>query len=203
MLGDWLTAPTVDEEQSAFTHNRIRFGNRAPLRISAEDTNAPPLSIESHPRTEGYAKFFRSLLASAHANRVFSHYFASCCELGLIELGEGSSAAVRRVAGHIKQLRRGGGGYAAGYAELLDAALGFRAGDQDACLARLERAVATLEREGVPLVAASARYRLGTLIDGDEGAALRSQADETLTQAGVVRPSRYIHTFTPGFGQPL
>jgi hypothetical protein len=45
--------------------------------------------------------------------------------------------------------------------------------------------------------AAGARWRLGELLDGDEGRALVDQARAALAAAGIVRPERVVALIAP------
>lgn len=149
---------------------------------------------------EGYARFFRSLLATAHANRMFSHYFSGCCELGLLELGKGESGMLRRVRWRAGKLRSGGGAVAEGYAELLDACASAYAKQDDACRRHLEAAGTVFDVQQLGCVAAGVQLRLGHLIDGDQGRELRGLAERRFADMGVANPERFTRMLTPGFG---
>jgi hypothetical protein len=149
---------------------------------------------------QGYNRFFRSLLATAYANRLFSHYFAGCCELGLLELGKGESELLRRVRWRAGKLRSGGGAVAGGYAELLDACASAFAKQDEACRRHLEAASTVFQEQQLGGVAAGVDWRLGHVIGGDRGRELRGLAERRFADMGVANPERFTRMLTPGWG---
>jgi eukaryotic-like serine/threonine-protein kinase len=72
-------------------------------------------------------------------------------------------------------------------------------GHQDRCLDALALAHQTALEHDFAQVAAFARIRRGQLIGGDEGAALLEQGRATLVSQGVVSPTRFVQSLSPGF----
>ena len=56
-----------------------------------------------------------------------------------------------------------------------------------------------LEAEEIPILAAAARWRLGQIIGGEAGDALRQQADQVMRAEGVCEPRRFVAVFVNGF----
>ena len=50
---------------------------------------------------------------------------------------------------------------------------------------------------------ASARYRLGHILGGDEGAGLVAEAEAWCASEGIVNPERATEILAPGFDPPL
>ncbi len=61
----------------------------------------------------------------------------------------------------------------------------------------LQESLEALETKDLHLIAACARYRLGELVDGDEGAALRTKSLAYFESEGVVQPLKVIRIFAP------
>jgi hypothetical protein len=67
----------------------------------------------------------------------------------------------------------------------------------------LERAVATADAAGSPLIAEAARLWLGGLVGGRRGQELRARAMEWLAGQGVKNPTRFASLIVPGFSAGL
>jgi hypothetical protein len=96
-------------------------------------------------------------------------------------------------------LRRTRVKYAAGHAELTDASVDHLAGRRREANDGLRRAIAEFERADLHLYAAIGRCRLGELIGGDEGRALRDNGGDFLRRGGVRRPERWLRLLSPAF----
>lgn len=81
-------------------------------------------------------------------------------------------------------------------AHLLQAGLAPRGSDE--AVAHLRRAVEDGERAGMRLHTAAARDRLGRLLGGVEGPALREQAARFAANEGIVHPERMFEATAPG-----
>ena len=106
----------------------------------------------------------------------------------------------RQARAGVKDLRRERLARAAPWADLVDAALAWSGGDDDATRARLEAAIAAFDRQGMSLYAAAARVRLGERTRVPGGAALASAAAEAFLREGVASPARLVAMLAPGFG---
>lgn len=147
-----------------------------------------------------YGQALRTPLAYAHGNRVFSHYFAGCCDLGLLDLKDPDAGSLARVARHAAVLRKDRAAYARGYGALLAAAVHFRRGATAAALSELESGSLELQSAGATLVAVAAQLRLGRLLGGHTEAARVTTALEALRVRGVLCPERFAAALLPGFG---
>jgi len=88
------------------------------------------------------------------------------------------------------------------FALLLRAGLAALAGapDSDETVTLLRRAIDRAVENDMFLHAASARDRLGIILGGDEGEALRAEAASYAAQEGIVRPEQLFAAVTPGLG---
>jgi hypothetical protein len=109
-----------------------------------------------------------------------------------IELGAQAAADAARV-------RRKGGAWGRGMADLLDGSIEAMRGRSDEAVRHLRGAVTAFDSIDHALYAAVARWRLGDLVGGDEGAALRAEGQRFMSTAAVRAPERLLHVFSPGF----
>jgi tetratricopeptide (TPR) repeat protein len=109
-------------------------------------------------------------------------------------------AEARRLA---RQLAREAEAWTHALAFLLRAVADNAAGDRAAAVAALREGVERAEATSTVLYVLPARYRLGQLLGGDEGAAMVRQAVEAMTAAGVRNPERWVACHMPGdWGPP-
>jgi hypothetical protein len=71
-------------------------------------------------------------------------------------------------------------------------------GNRTAAIASLRSAVERTEATDTIVYASPARYRLGQLIGGDEGALLVKTATETMAASGIRAPARWVAFYFPG-----
>jgi eukaryotic-like serine/threonine-protein kinase len=109
-------------------------------------------------------------------------------------------AALRRRAVHrARHLARMPLPLAQAWSQVLRAGAAQLAGDGDSAIAYLRTAVEQLEQTGTRPHAEAARRQLGVALGGDAGAALVSQADSWMADAGVRRPDRFTAMLVPGW----
>jgi hypothetical protein len=87
-------------------------------------------------------------------------------------------------------------------AALLGAAIANASGDTAHAQREVRRVVALADRADMPLHGASARQRLGLLLEGEDGAAPRKDAEEAMRARGVRMPARYAQMLLPGEWRP-
>jgi len=83
-------------------------------------------------------------------------------------------------------------------AELFDGLIAEAEGRLDHAIARYRAAVPGLDQHETHLFAHAARHRLGRLIGGDEGAALRAEVRTWLDNESVREPDTMLHMLLPG-----
>jgi hypothetical protein len=84
-------------------------------------------------------------------------------------------------------------------AQLLQAGLSARRGDQDGALALLSSAITSLDEAGMSLHAACARWQRGRLLGGEEGRQLVASSAAWMAERKVRRPERMAAMMVPGF----
>lgn len=105
-------------------------------------------------------------------------------------------ARARADAGRVRRSRSAWG---RGMADLLEASARVLDGRREDAMGPLKEAITAFDSIDHALYAAVARWRLGELVGGDEGAALRREGQRFF---GAARPGaleRVLHVFSPGF----
>jgi len=88
---------------------------------------------------------------------------------------------------------------AAAWSSPLEPAVEALRGNTDAAVRTLKALIADEDASArLPVYAVCARRGLGTLLGGDEGAALVTEADHFLRERGVVDPERFVAAIAPG-----
>ena len=90
-------------------------------------------------------------------------------------------------------------GYARVWSLLLGAALDDQRGAREVAVGALRQVVALAAELDMELCATAARWRLGHLVGGDEGAALVADARSFLDAENVRDPARLVEVIAPGF----
>jgi tetratricopeptide (TPR) repeat protein len=98
-----------------------------------------------------------------------------------------------------RKLRKGGTTYTDVWSALLLAAVHAGRGELEQARTELTSAASVADESSMKLMAASARYRLGQLTGGNEGAALTRAANELLREESIVAPERFLRVLAPGF----
>src|SRR5262249_46211285 len=78
--------------------------------------------------------------------------------------------------------------YAPAFASVLRAGIAHRAGTPDVARTELEKAVHVFDATGLRMYAAAARRRLGILVGGDAGRAVKAEGDVVMASENVVDP---------------
>ncbi|HEU5076336.1 MAG TPA: hypothetical protein VFU02_19220, partial [Polyangiaceae bacterium] len=149
-------------------------------------------------------KFSRSLARHAASVRGYVGYVSSWTNLARArQLRSGTertrlldvAAASLRFC-HSKRL-------AAAWSSPLEAAVEVLRGNAERAVHTLRMLIADeAAGERLPVYAMCARWGLGTLVGGDEGAAFVGEADRFLRERGVVDPERFVGAVAPGLTAP-
>jgi hypothetical protein len=97
-----------------------------------------------------------------------------------------------------KRLERERMPWTAPLAAILTAASANAGGDHARAKASLEAAVDLARAADMALYAAAARYQLGSLLGGDRGAELVTQAEEVMQAQDIRAPARFASMLVPG-----
>ena len=138
----------------------------------------------------------RGHLFRVRAVRVFTAYVEAAAVLGAAAAGGARAAAYRERALEVRRRLLAPDGNPAA-AALMTAELAVLDRDHDAARAAYREAIAGFDAGHMSLIATSARSRLGELVGGDEGRALREQAHATLVAEGIRDPARAVSLFVP------
>ena len=120
---------------------------------------------------------------------------AAACEKG----GEQGRRMLLVAEGDARRLRRLGAPWIDSQAQLILAGVAATRGDDEQAVRLLQEASAGFDSADMALYAAAARNRLGTLLGGDEGRALRKAADGWMASEKIRAPARFTAIFAPGF----
>ena len=158
--------------------------------------NGEPRQRPGFPELEG------SLMARIQKVRTESRFL-----LGRVRLANARSPSERRAAAAAarklaRSLEREKVPYTHVWSGLLRAGADAIVQDLDAAGAALREVVAAAEGREMLMCAASARWRLGHILGGDEGKALVEQAGAWMKSIGIAKPERMVEVMAPGFGEP-
>ena len=103
-------------------------------------------------------------------------------------------------AGEARRIRKDDLPPARPYADLIDAGLAFLRGDPQAAAGALSRAVSGFDLAKMSLYREAARYRLGRLRGGDDGAQLEQQSLRFMAEQGIRNPARMVAMLAPACG---
>ncbi|HEX7841046.1 MAG TPA: hypothetical protein VF469_26395, partial [Kofleriaceae bacterium] len=106
--------------------------------------------------------------------------------------------ALAEARGHLRRFPRRSLPVVGYVAQLFDALLAEAEGRPDDAIARYRAAIPGLDQHETHLFAHAARDRLGRLIGGDEGAALRTEVRSWLEGESVRDPDTMLHMLLPG-----
>jgi hypothetical protein len=105
----------------------------------------------------------------------------------------------RRTRAYAKMMHRAAGSIDRPLRRLVEAGIAFTSGDRVRGEALLRQAIGEAERADYQGFVACARYQLGRVTGGAEGAQLSADAEAFLRAEGVVNPARFAVMLVPGF----
>ncbi len=98
----------------------------------------------------------------------------------------------------VRKLDRERNVWVGGLARTLEASLENAAGNRAAAIAALRAGLERLEATDTGLYVLPARYRLGELLGGESGEALKQSALDSLVAQGIREPERWVRVYLPG-----
>jgi len=153
-----------------------------------------------------WSKLTASLSLRMQTARVYATHLRARAALARAASMTGRLSALRREP-LLREVRRAAEmldgervAWAAPLAEALRAGLAAIRGDADTAVEALDRAARGFRANGMELFAAAARRRLGEVMGGERGAALRGEAERWMRAQGVADPARMTAMMAPGFG---
>jgi tetratricopeptide (TPR) repeat protein len=145
----------------------------------------------------------RSFLLHSRFIGGFTAYARACCAVASIDADpESRLARVKEARRLARQLERAPAAWSRVLASLARAAAANAAGDRAEAIEVLREALARSEGADMWLHAWAARHRLGSILGGDEGVALVTQAEQAMTAEGVRAPARMAGLLLPGRWSP-
>ena len=141
----------------------------------------------------------KSMLLGLQLLRIFTAYVAGRAAVASIDAaGSLRSDRVAEAKAQAAALRGEQMPWADAYASSLEASVKSAEGDREGTLRALRDAIAVADAADMMIHAAAARYQLGRLLGGDEGARELQQADETMRAQDVRVPSKLANLYVPG-----
>lgn len=193
-LASW---PVPEGLEQISNHFYWAWRSRAILALYAGRALADMAAMD-----EARKRIERSLLWQVPAVRLDVSIWAGACSLARAAETKGTAA----MRAHIADARRSLKIIAAsplpaakGSVQSFRAVLAHLEGDDDKAVALLRTALPMLDAYHSTGAADAARWRLGQLIGGDEGAALIAQVRKRLEDMRAVRPERMVAWGMPGF----
>lgn len=167
---------------------------RARVELALYEGNAPIALPRLAPQ---FAALRRSLLLRVKLVRADAHYLHAC--LLLSAAPDGTFGQVRpEVQRLCRELEGEEVGYARVFARIVGAELSLRAGKRAEAIAALREAIDLSRTHHMSFQLAAASERLGVLLGGAEGSALRAEAARWASEQGVVVPARFFELAVPG-----
>jgi hypothetical protein len=114
------------------------------------------------------------------------------------EAPESKIALLRRARRIVRSLEAEGLPWTAVLASMAQGSLANAEGDREAATNHLRAAAERADTAGMTLHAASARYRLSTLLEATEARAVKEAADEAMRAKDVRSPERFARMLLPG-----
>ena len=141
----------------------------------------------------------RSGLLRVSLPRIDAHDLRARLALALAAAGTVAAAPLVRAAGRdVRRLGHEGRDDARVRADLLAAGLATLRGARGVAEHALRRAAEAGRRAGMQLHVATADYRRGQLLGGDDGGAHVAAAADRMRALGVARPERWVRIYAPG-----
>jgi serine/threonine protein kinase/tetratricopeptide (TPR) repeat protein len=141
----------------------------------------------------------KSLLLAVQHMRAQTAFLRGRCAIASLQaepsMRDRRLAEARSIA---RRLQREGMGWTAPFAAILRAAIANAEGDRAGAIDALRSAIALATTANMDGYAIAARYQLGTLLEGDDGAALVADAEKAMSERGIRVPARFAATLVPG-----
>ena len=140
-------------------------------------------------------------LLSVHVLRVPLRHHRACAALAAAESERGMKKRrlLALASRDARALARERATWTRGLSLLVRAGVSAEAGEPARATPLLERAITAFEDAEMAHLTAAAKIRLGTLLGGDAGAALRAAADAWAASQNVREPDRLWRLWAPGF----
>jgi tetratricopeptide (TPR) repeat protein len=150
--------------------------------------------------TERWRDFERSMLDRVRLLLLEAQYLRARLALAMARARPGEAPRyLREAEGLARRLRTAPETFAAPWGDVVAAAVARARGDHEGAVAALDRAASGFTGSDMAVYAAAARWRLGALLGGDEGAEMARGAVGELEGQAVAEPERFMAMLAPGF----
>jgi tetratricopeptide (TPR) repeat protein len=141
----------------------------------------------------------RPLFRRVQHTRVEIANWRARCALALAVQGGDTRRLHAVAAAEARRIARERMRWSSPFATLIRATVACQRGDRSAALEGLTAAVEGFASADMHMHAAACRWRLGTLVGGDDGASLHTEAERWLAQQDVRDPAALLRVIAPGF----
>jgi serine/threonine protein kinase len=141
----------------------------------------------------------RSQLLRVQHTRIEAANYGARCALAMAAAGH--DAPRMRAFAHrdVDRLERERRPWASAFAEMIRGTVAHQEGNADEAVERLSAAVNGFDAADMQLYAAGCRRRLGALLGGEKGQALRGDADRWMASQEIRNPDAMTRVIAPGF----
>lgn len=140
-----------------------------------------------------------SLFLRVQHTRIEAANHHARCALAVAAAGEDASRMRAIAERDAARIERENMPWSNPFARLIRATVAQQEGDMHAAAEGLTAAVQGFDAADMRLYAAVCRRRLGTLLDGDEGLALRAEADRWMAAQQIRQPAAMTRLVAPGW----
>jgi hypothetical protein len=207
MILVWLAADEPDEADRRGNEGIARWSHRGfqrqhyshmLMRVQTELYRGCPRDAwELIERCERPLR--RSLFRRVQHTRIELANYRARCALARMAAGEERDRMRRSALRDIRRLERERVPWACAFAQLLRATVAHLDGDPDGAVAGLSHAVDAFSVADMQLYAAVSRRRLGLLVGGTSGEALRLEANHWMSAQEIRNPDAMARLIAPGF----
>jgi serine/threonine protein kinase/tetratricopeptide (TPR) repeat protein len=206
----WLAADDPDgaraqinEAKAKWSHGKFTIQDSQVMRSEVEVELYVGDGAKAYERLlRDEASHRKSLLFTVQYIRALTAFARGRAAIASIDSAPERRAArlteARRLA---RQLERERMGWTAPLAALVTAAAANASGDRESAASSLRRAIDLAQAADMALYAAAARYQLGALLGGEEGAGLVASAEEAMRAQDIRVPARFAAMLVPGHWQ--
>ncbi len=147
---------------------------------------------------EAWPQFRTSFMFLGQLPRVMGRYWRATAAIAYRLDGGPKRRRVERIARReASSIRAENIPWTTPYADLIDAGLAHLDGNRELALSTIRQAITGFDANDMTAMAAAARYRLGEILGGDEGDAIKTVGEQTLLDEGVVSPERLVYMYAP------
>jgi len=150
---------------------------------------------------DDFRRLQRSLLLRIEIVRAVAQWLRGRLALSVAQSDDDPEPSLATASRAARQLERERLPSVVAWAKLLRAGCAHLRGDEQTAVDELREAANHADEHDMPFYAAVARRRLGSIVGGDQGAALIADADSWMANEGIEDPDRMSEVVAPGFAR--